>query len=910
MGYLKKIVLLFIFLLSLNFSSKGQSFSFFSQGNYDCLTNSTFITYTITILAPPVTPPFTINMFNINTNSASTQTFSSLTGTISNLPIANYNFTIQSTNGAQLISSLQTSNPFNAASVIVSATNVSCFGGSNGIAAAFASNVFTPPLSYTWSNGGNSQQTSNLPVGTHTVFVSDTKSCTVTKTLQITAPSQIFSSLTNSLIPCFGGTLVSAITTSGGISPYTYSVNSTSLPGPNTNPLILGNYTLFTKDANGCVVNHPILLSQVTPPVLTFSYTKPTCPGKADGSATVVVTNAPPPFTYTWNPGSSALTTVNNIPNGNYTLTVKDGSACITRSLVTVLPQNAMTLTPLTKSENCSAVDGAATLTINGGNGPYSYTTIPGNFTSSTFSNVSSGGYTVYIADAFNCRDTVPFFINNLSAVAVSISNFTPVLCYNQCDGKILLNVQNAINPVTFSISGSPPSNSNLLSNVCSGFKIIKVIDAIGCPATTTINMGNPPIFTYSATSPTPICIGKNITLQATAAGGNSSNYNYVWNPGNLTGQQVNISPNVTTVYSLNVFDSNGCTLAPFTVTAYVNAPLQINISNANSGICPGTTAQITPTVTGGDGNYNYNWLPGNINSETIFVESITVPIYTLTVNDACGSPTAIKTITVKLHPVIIPIYKASDTIGCQPLCLKFTNLTPKSTNPIWNFGDRPFETSGNIVNYCYINSGTYNLKLLVTDSNNCKTSFTYTNSIKVLPKPNSGFITNPEVITFNTAENIEIKNTTENGDTYKWYYFDSLFSNQTNTKFTFSDTGCYKFKLLATNNFGCKDTLEKDICVIEGFNFYVPDYFSPNNDRLNDVFMPKGTGYQKDGYLFEVYSRWGMRLFKTNDITEGWRANGSEESSTKIDVYFWRIIVFDLLGNKHVLNGYVNLLH
>jgi PKD repeat protein len=97
---------------------------------------------------------------------------------------------------------------------------------------------------------------------------------------------------------------------------------------------------------------------------------------------------------------------------------------------------------------------------------------------------------------------------------------------------------------------------------------------------------------------------------------------------------------------------------------------------------------------------------------------------------------------------------KVTDTLGCEPFCALFTNTTPKSSNAIWNFGDKPFEKQGNVTNYCYLNSGIYNVKLTINDSNNCKTSATYSSLINVLAKPIADFKTNPEVVTTNNLEN------------------------------------------------------------------------------------------------------------------------------------------------------------
>jgi hypothetical protein len=169
----------------------------------------------------------------------------------------------------------------------------------------------------------------------------------------------------------------------------------------------------------------------------------------------------------------------------------------------------------------------------------------------------------------------------------------------------------------------------------------------------------------------------------------------------------------------------------------------------------------------------------------------------------------------------------------------------------------------GNTTSYCYQKAGIYNIKLTVNDSNNCKTSFTYSNVIHVLASPKADFTTDPEVITLNNAENVMIQNQTLDGTSYNWRV-NGIYMGQTkDISYTFKDTGCNMIQLIAKNQNNCIDTAIKFVCVIEGFNFYMPNCISVNDDKLNEILVPKGTGWSAKNYLFEVYNRWGKRIFE-----------------------------------------------
>lgn len=907
MKFLKHSWLILLFTVGFGHGIKAQCsiFPFFSA-NYDCVTNTGTTSYIIN----GAQTPYTCTIVAAGNVTVGTASGMGNTGTVTPLPVGSYTVYITSANNCTTTSAYTVVNPFSPASIAFTNTNVTCFGGNNGSSQAIASaSTFSAPLSYTWTTGSNAPLASGLMAGVlYSVTIKDSKGCTVTNSVILTEPAQINSTVSNTHIPCFGTAISVNVNSTGGTPPFTYTVDGIPCVGNVANNLFVGVHTILTKDSKGCLRTNTVSLSQAIQPVITFSITKPSCHGKTDGSASATITSAPAPFTYSWTPGFSTIPSLSGIPVGNYTLTVKDGSACVTKSVAVVSPVASMSLTANTTPENCSAVDGAATLNVAGGNFPYNFNTQPGPLFGSNLNLLSSGSYTSVVTDANNCIDTLVFNVGNLSTVSVSIVSFTPALCYNQCTGAISLSVQNAIQPVTYSVTNTPTTTSNIFSNLCAGFYNIKAIDANGCPAFTNINFPTPPVFSYSATAPPAICFGKPVSLQASAFGG-AGGFTYMWNPGNITGQSVNLVPAGTTVYSLNVYDANGCTLAPFQLTVEVSPPIAININTVNVGICPGTTAQITPTITGGDGNYVYTWLPGQINTESIFVENAAVPVYTLTVNDGCGSPTAIKIIPINLFPVITPLFTVSDTVGCEPLCTSFTNITPKSTNAIWNYGDKPFEQPGNTTNYCYVKNGYYNIKLTVNDSNHCKTAYTYSNVVRVLAGPKADFKTNPAIITLNNAENVLIENLTANGGAYDWRVNGIFMGNSHDINYTFKDTGCYFIRLIAKNHNNCIDTSEKFVCVIEGFNFYMPNCISVNSDNVNDVLIPKGTGWTSKNYLFEVYNRWGNRIFKTQDPKQGWDGKWNGDSIDQMGVYYWRVNITDNIEDIHEMRGHVTIL-
>ncbi|WP_317897067.1 gliding motility-associated C-terminal domain-containing protein [Aurantibacillus circumpalustris] len=880
---------------------------------YNCTNSKGQLTVTI---QSPATPPFTVTSSPSDfSGTSATNTYTFITSN-SVTPGSTFNFTIVSANNCSVITQASWDINISPSDINIATTSLNCHGDNTGaISAVFIG--ADPPVTWLWSNNSTNSSISGIPAGSYSVTATNSSNCSVTKVVSVTQPSIIVSTLSSTFIPCFSSTISPTITTSGGIAPFTYTVNGNPIsvsPGNIATNLSAGLQSIITKDAKGCIKTNAILIDQAAQQIISSTVTSPLCPNQSNGSIHVSVNGPVAINSYSWNPGASGNATLSNIASGNYTIYLSDASNCITTSVITVPPAPSVNVVSVVKKENCSAVDGAFTLTVSGGFPPYTYTTLPVNTNGNVVTGLSSGAYKTIIMDSHACVDSTNTYIGNLSTVSLNILTITPVQCYKACNGSVLLNVQNAVLPITYSLTGFPVTTNSVISNLCAGFYLVKAVDNIGCPAFDTINFPTLAVFSYSAVTPPTICIGKYAKLSASAFGGTGA-LSYIWNPGSLTGATVNVEPTVTTIYSLNVYDSKGCTLPSYSVTVKVNPQISININSSNAGICPGTTAQITPTITGGDGNYSYEWLPSGSKGSSIYVESIVIPTYTLTVNDACGSPKGVKEITIKLHPFIKPVYKQENEAGCAPFCTNFINVTPNSKNAIWSFGERPFEQKGDSTFYCYEKSGKFNLRLTVTDSNYCKASYTYTNAVNVLVKPSAGFITNPTIITLNDAENVEIKNTSVNASDFKWYLNNNKLGTSKNVYYTFRDTGCYDIKLLTENENGCKDSTIRSVCVFEGFNFYMPHAFTPNNDGLNDVLLPKGTGWLYENYKFEVYNRWGHKIFSSNNVNLGWDGGlevnpyAKDITTTDInDVYSWRVVLTDNLSKVHELQGFVTL--
>lgn len=69
-----------------------------------------------------------------------------------------------------------------------------------------------------------------------------------------------------------------------------------------------------------------------------------------------------------------------------------------------------------------------------------------------------------------------------------------------------------------------------------------------------------------------------------------------------------------------------------------------------------------------------------------------------------------------------------------------------------------------------------------------------------------------------------------------------------------------YGFQEASTSNIACAYQLP---------NFFVPNAFVP--EGFNTVFIPVTVYVSREYYTFQVYNRWGQKIFETDDVLEGW---------------------------------------
>lgn len=360
-----------------------------------------------------------------------------------------------------------------------------------------------------------------------------------------------------------------------------------------------------------------------------------------------------------------------------------------------------------------------------------------------------------------------------------------------------------------------------------------------------------------------------------------------------------------TGVYNIKLiaYDAFGCS-----DTAFGNDAVQVfEVPSANFLYSPPDAALPNSTINFrnisfiSSGTLSHAWTFGDpasaSNTSTVFEPSHTfsdsgnfqVRLIATSVNNC--TDTSIQTIRIRPHPPV-PDFTVDPPFRCSPLSVQFTNTSQFSDTYEWTFDDGQKSTLKDpVITFKY--PGKYGAFLRATGPGGIQ-QLRRDDIVEVFALPRAHFFATPTRL---ILPNSTVSLTDISTDAVRWKWRIDLDGTEyftdtaPNTSYTFPIEGKFSVTLIAMTDKGCSDTLERPqlIDVIKGGKSYIGNAFTPNGDGTNDVFKPYLQGVLTNDYLFEIYNRWGQRVFSTNQINEAW--NGVFEGAPATpDTYVWMV--------------------
>lgn len=529
---------------------------------------------------------------------------------------------------------------------------------SSGPPASILTHSWTNPDGSTVSTGSNPVLNVNLP-GAYSVLITNTiNGCTSTANITVIQNPVVSAVTSATLASCNGSNDGSVtVTPGGGNGTYTYSWNVNGATTATVNNLGAGTYIVTVTDGENCTATATATVNQPEPISVNASATPQTANGAADGTATAAPGGGTPGYTYMWTGGGTTATITGLLP-GPYTVTVTDNNGCTAVALVNVNAYNC-TASATAQSENVScagANDGTATIVVNNGVAPYTYSWSNGATTSS-IEDLAPGPYTGTATDAANCPVEVLVMITEpdpLLANASSTNESGP----GSNDGTASAGPTGGTAPYTYLWTTGDMTAS--IANLTADVYTVTVTDDNGCTAVQSVEVlsGNCGLLSDFLVV-NPACNGlANGEATVLLTGGNGP-FTYEWSSGGDEATETDLPAGS---YTVSVIDVNGCEITD-SVTL-TNPPLLtigvVTVVNTSCENLPAGSA--TVDAAGGTGAINITWEDGQTGPTAINLVAGDI-VATATDENGCTATTTatIEAIdqeppSITANPVNIPL--------------------------------------------------------------------------------------------------------------------------------------------------------------------------------------------------------------------------------------------------------------
>ena len=763
-----------------------------------------------------------------------------------------------------------------------------------GETVVFDGSTSTNSTSYNWSFNGNGAPVNISGVGPHSItypnvgtyvaILQTTSSlgCSSTEFKNIVVSPATSLSVTSTPI-CSGGSSTLIVT---GATNYTWSptTNLSSSTGSVVvaNPNSTSIYSVI-GDNGSCTATVNSTVNVSSNPTLTVN-SGSICSGS---SLTLTASGA---TNYTWSPttnlSSAAVSVVVANPNSTTIYSVIGANGSCTATANSTVNVNSNPILTVNSGSICSG--SSLTLTANGAtNYTWSPTT---NLSSSTGSVVVTNPNTTTVYSVIGANGSCTATVN--STVNVTTTPTLVVNSGNICSGSSLtLTASGALNyswSPTTNLSSSTGSVVVANPNTTTVYSVIGANGSCTATANSTVNVNSNPTLTVNSGS---ICSGSSLTFTANGA------TNYTWSPttnlSSSNGSVVIANPNSTTIYS--VIGANGSCTASINSTLNILASPTITVNS--STICSGQTATLSAF-----GASNYTWSPSFTISNPNTSSTTATPALT-TIYNVIGSTgntsflctssntvqvTVIPVPTITVSPQIVICEGQSATIYAAGANTYTWSPTIGLTNPF-----------GASTNLNPTGSGTF-IYTVTAVNNNCATTETVEVIVNPLPIINAGpdAIINFDntLVLFGTG-NTNVGFISTDGIPLSCNYCYSLTVNPQNNT-------CYTLE--GINNFGCRITDDICVTVTKDWDVFIPNAFTPNGDKNNELFIPVGYGITE--MRLTIFDRWGHLVFKSNGETIGWDGKKNGQLCEQ-GVYIYQAEITSLSGTNLKKTGHVTLL-
>jgi gliding motility-associated-like protein len=359
--------------------------------------------------------------------------------------------------------------------------------------------------------------------------------------------------------------------------------------------------------------------------------------------------------------------------------------------------------------------------------------------------------------------------------------------------------------------------------------------------------------------------------------------------------------PDGTETITISINDPNACpniVLPSITIPIRNTDPIDVNAMPDTAFNCNNQLVLLSASATGGVNPLTYSWNNGVGAGNNIPVIVRETTTFVVTVTDACGGLVSEDSVTISVpNADSLTLRFTADTSICPGQEVVLVAETTGGIGDItysWSTGDintdsvfvYPFQTtmySIIVEDSCGNTVGASSLVLVKAPTADFGMYYVENQKIQFLDQSSSDVVS------------------------WYWNFGDGNWSTEESPLHAYADTGWFYVLLIVVNDYGCADTLVKEVYSYPPFMLFIPNTFTPTLDGLNEEFLAIGHGFVS--FDMGIFDRWGRELFRTKDIHRGWNGKDERGNFYPLGVYVYRIDIITPPGLKEKFLGRVTII-
>ncbi|SHM31644.1 gliding motility-associated C-terminal domain-containing protein [Cyclobacterium lianum] len=303
------------------------------------------------------------------------------------------------------------------------------------------------------------------------------------------------------------------------------------------------------------------------------------CQGASDGTAVATVEGGIPPYTFQWdNPGNSTTESVENLPEGTYTVTVTDSQSCSVTASITLQQPQPVDIQLDTQNSvfnlDCDGSDGgvvvfevgggslpvkAALLSV-GASGTEESVDVYESGTNRTFSfeGLLPGRYVIKASDANQCSSELAFEVQGIQPLSYSTSVSPLENCQEPESGAILIIPDGDADTINYLWSTGATTAG--IEGLAAGDYSVRITDSFGCSREEQFTIAPLEPLSFAVSSATEVvCGAPGLKTTFFVELADEEDVDIIWSGGQSSADGREMVSSQPGSYTVSVRGENGC---------------------------------------------------------------------------------------------------------------------------------------------------------------------------------------------------------------------------------------------------------------------------------------------------------------------------------------------------------------